>query len=194
MSVKKANCGSAKIGDEGRSESAREGRHSPESSMARFEIRLSGGTIHRERSVFVSAPIPFKQRSSHAANRISPTARFSGCARRDLGRASARPCAAGTAGTGGPLGNPVPPREGVQSTGRRDGNDRAGHAQGGYSEDRPGPGLLHRHHSEAVHRQRLFSATEGGGTTFTRPPWWRWPCPISTATHIAEISTWSPPT
>src|SRR5271157_435671 len=116
----------------------------------------------RDRSVFVPAPIPLKQRSSHAANRISLTARFSGCARCDLGRASTRPCAAGTAGAGGPLGNPVPPREGVQSTGRRDGNDRAGHAQGGYSEDRPGPGLLHRHDPEAVHRQRLFSATDEG--------------------------------
>jgi len=152
-------------------------------------------SISRDMPVFVTASNSFKHHLSHAANRISPTARFSGCARCDPGRASARPCAAGTAGTGGALGNPVPPREGGQSTGRRDGNDRAGHAQGGCSQNRPGPGLLHRHHSEAVHRQRLFSATEGGARHLRGRRGGDGPvCPISTATHIAEISTWPPPT
>src|SRR5208337_5549700 len=135
--------------------------------MARFEIRLGGGTMNRDRSVFVPAPIPFKQRSSHAAYRISPTARFSGCAWCALGRASACLCAAGTAGTGGALGNSVPPRQGGQSTSRRDGNDRAGHAQGGYAADRPGPGLLYGQDPEAVHQQRLFSG-ENRGTRHLR--------------------------
>src|SRR5208337_4588789 len=135
---------------------------SPMRSRTGLESCPFCNTFNTDRPVFVPAPIPLEQHPSHVANRISLTARFSGCARCDLGRASARPWAAGTAGTGGSLGNPVPPRQGVRPASRRVGNDRAGPAQGGYAQDRPGPGLLHRQDPEAVHQQRLCSGENRG--------------------------------